>query len=111
MPQSRLCHNIYTGIFPIPSWSPLKGLTLGKHTTEWLKTNLKRAIRTRYFFREKSLKDLKTQHNLIKTRIDRIYDDKLDGVIDNSTYFVKREQYLKEQSFVLEQINKETYDR
>ena len=37
-------------------------------------------------------------------RIDQVYDDKLDGIIDETTYHRKREQYLAERAALENQV-------
>lgn len=86
----------------------LSNLSLGYHTTEWLKRKLKEFHQEEIEFRENALQDLNVRHNLVKKRLDQLYDDKLDGVIDDSVYSRKREQYLKEQTDILERIKSHT---
>lgn len=86
----------------------LSNLSLGYHTTEWLKRKLKESHQEEIEFRENALQDLNVRHNLVKKRLDQLYDDKLDDVIDDSVYSRKREQYLKEQTDILERIKSHT---
>ena len=48
-----------------------------------------------------SISELNRQEKLIQTRLDTIYDDKLDGVIDSATYERKSPEYRKQLEDVL----------
>ncbi|MBI4137087.1 recombinase family protein [Candidatus Roizmanbacteria bacterium] len=86
----------------------LSTLSLGKHTTEWLKNKLKESHQDEVRFREDNLTVLNNNLTQVRTRLDRVYDDKIDGVIDEDTYHRKREQYLSERADVENQIQRHT---
>lgn len=75
----------------------LTGLQLGPNTVEWLKNKLKESHQDEVSFREKAISDLNLRLYKIRNRLDEMYNDKLDGVIDGKTYFSKRATSIKEQ--------------
>ena len=84
----------------------LKTIKLGSNTTEWLKKKLKESHSEEIQFREQQLRN--SNHTLIhvRSRIDKIYEDKLDNVIDEETYHRKREQFLNEKEDIETQIKR-----
>ena len=84
--------------------STLQSLSLGQNTTEWLKEKLRESHQEEIKFREQSLLNLNNTLAQVRNRLDKVYDDKLDGEIDEDTYHRKREQLLEEQSLLLSQI-------
>lgn len=84
----------------------LKRISLGTHTTEWLKKKLKESHADEILFREQQLRSLNATHLQVRNRLDRIYDDKLDNVIDEETFHRKREQYLTEKTDIENQIKR-----
>ncbi len=74
----------------------LSSISLGPNTTEWLKNKLKESHQEEITFRESALNALNNNLIQVRNRLDKVYDDKIDGVIDEETYHRKREQYLKE---------------
>lgn len=86
----------------------LSKINLGTETTKWLKARLKENHKEEIQFRNTSLDALNQRQKLVQEHLDKVYDDKIDGVIDEGTYNRKREQYLIEQSLVLDQIEKHT---
>ncbi len=76
----------------------LSTLSLGEKTTEWLKNKLKESHKDEVEFRNNAVRELRTSLNRVTKWLDEIYDDKLDGEIDETTYHRKREQYLSERS-------------
>ncbi len=76
--------------------SLLSGLSLGPNTTEWLKNKLRESHQEEITFRESALNALNNNLIQVRNRLDKVYDDKIDGVIDEETYHRKRQQYLLE---------------
>lgn len=81
-------------------------LSLGVNTTEWLKNKLKESHQDEVGFRQNNLTSLNTSLNMVLKRLDQVYDDKLDGLIDEATYHRKREQYLAEKADLEDQRKK-----
>ena len=84
--------------------STLNGLRLGPNTVEWLKGKLKEGHQDEKDFRDKAVASLNSTLTQVTNRLDRIYDDKLDGIIDETTYFKKRKEYLDERATLETQI-------
>ncbi len=86
----------------------LKTLSLGPNTTEWLKSKLKESHQDEVKFREDALRNLNNTFGQTRNRLDKVYDDKLDGFIDEETYHRKREELLGQQADITDQIKKHT---
>jgi hypothetical protein len=67
-----------------------------KRLMEWIHKALKDSHQDEIAYREACLNELKRRHNLILNRLDRLYDDKLDGKISEEFYERKFRQYSKE---------------
>ncbi len=76
----------------------LSTISLGVNTTEWIKNKLKESHQEEIEFRNKSYESLGVRLKKATKRLDDVYDDKLDGVIDESTYHRKRTEYLLEKA-------------
>ena len=83
-------------------------LSLGTNTTQWLKDKLKESHQDEVKFREDSLRSLNNTFGQVRNRLDKIYDDKLDGLIDEETYHRKREELLTQQADLTNQIKLHT---
>ncbi len=81
-------------------------LHLDTDTTEMLKQKLKENHFFQIQFREKALSDINNRLIQVQSNLDQIYDDKLDGVIDEQTFQRKRAQYLAEQKKLDDQVEK-----
>jgi len=86
--------------------SILGSLSLGPNTTEWLKNKLKESHQEEITFRENALTALNNNLIQARTRLDKVYDDKVDGVIDEETYHRKRQQYLQELENLKDEIKR-----
>jgi hypothetical protein len=53
---------------------------------EWIHKALKDSHKDEIDYREACLNELKRRYNLILNRLDRLYDDKLDGKISEEFY-------------------------
>ena len=84
----------------------LSTLSLGVNTTEWLKNKLKESHQDEIEFRQKNLSSINICLNTVLKRLDQVYDDKLDSLIDEATYHRKREQYLAEKADLEDQRKK-----
>lgn len=62
-------------------------------------------------FHSESLRTLRTEQDKIQRRIGQIYDDKLDGVIDEKMYLEKIREYKARQGEIIEEMKRhETAD-
>jgi hypothetical protein len=67
-----------------------------KRLMEWIRKALKDSHKDEIAYRETCLNELKRRHEVILKRLDRLYDDKLDGKISEDFYERKFKQYSKE---------------
>jgi len=67
-----------------------------KRLMEWVHKALKDSHKDEIAYREACLNELKKRHSLIIQRLDKLYDDKLDGKISEEFYERKFKQYSKE---------------
>ena len=87
----------------------LKGLEIKSHRlAEWLKKALKESHKDEISFHSVSVGDLNKQHDLIKQRLDKLYDEKLDGKITEEFYQKKFKQYSGELKTADQAIGKHT---
>ncbi|MBU6389577.1 recombinase family protein [Patescibacteria group bacterium] len=70
----------------------------------WISKALKESHREELAYYQGSLDELKERHDTLQRRIERIYEDKLDGIIDRDTYQRKFQEYTAERQRVLEKI-------
>ncbi len=63
---------------------------------EWLKKALKESHKDEIAFHSSSVGEVNKQHDLIKQRLDKLYDEKLDGKITEEFYNRKFKQYSDE---------------
>jgi len=63
---------------------------------EWIKKALKESHKDEITYHSASVEEISKQHNLLKSRLDRLYDDKLDGKISEEFYQQKFKQYTNE---------------
>lgn len=71
---------------------------------EWVRKALKESHLDQTAYRENALKELNQRHEHIRQRLDKLYDDKLDGIIENETYERKYKQYKTEAETLLEKM-------
>jgi DNA invertase Pin-like site-specific DNA recombinase len=67
-----------------------------KRLMEWIHKALKDSHKDEIAYREACLNELKRRYEMILNRLDRLYDDKLDGKISEEFYERKFKQYSKE---------------
>src|SRR3989344_3077161 len=67
-----------------------------KRLAEWIRKALKESHKDEINYHSASVGELGKQHELLKQRLDRLYDDKLDGKITPEFYQKKFKQYSEE---------------
>ena len=72
----------------------------------WVQTALKESHGEEIEFREKATGELERRYQVATQRLDKIYDDKIDGKISEDFYQKKYEQYKLEQEEVMDSLNK-----
>lgn len=76
--------------------------------SEWIKKALKESHKDEIAYHSTSVGEISKQHDTIKARIDKLYDEKLDGKITEAFYQQKFKQYSEELTAVDKSINKHT---
>lgn len=76
--------------------------------TEWIKKALKESHKDEIAYHSTSVGEINKQHEIIKQRIDKLYDDKLDGKITEDFYQRKFNQYSDELKTADRSINNHT---
>lgn len=74
---------------------------------EWVQDALKKDHEEEITLRENAVRELERQYAMASQRLDRLYDDKIDGKISNDFYEKKFAQYKKEQEDLLDNLNKQ----
>ena len=72
----------------------------------WIQEALKEGHADEIAFREKASAELERQYQTATQRIDKLYDDKIDGRISSEFYDKKLQQYKQEQNNVLDSLNR-----
>ncbi|MBI3335517.1 MAG: hypothetical protein HY001_03405, partial [Candidatus Portnoybacteria bacterium] len=72
----------------------------------WVQEALKESHAGEIAFREKSSAELERRYQTATQRIDKLYDDKIDGRISHDFYDKKLQQYKKEQEETLDSLNR-----
>lgn len=72
----------------------------------WIQEGLKEGHADEIAFREKASAELERQYQIATQRIDKLYDDKIDGRISAEFYDKKLGQYKKEQEETLDSLNR-----
>lgn len=75
---------------------------------DWIKKALKESHKDKIEFHNSSIEALEQRLAQIQNRLDRIYDDKLDGRINEDFYQRKLNQFSQEKDNVLNSIKKHT---
>jgi site-specific DNA recombinase len=68
---------------------------------DWLRLALKESGKDMSEYHEATIKDLNQQYERVQQRMERLYDDKLDGKVDEGFYQRKFKQYSDEKDAVL----------
>lgn len=77
-----------------------------EHIVNWLREALRQSHKDEIKYYESSVGALNKNLGIIQNRIDRIYDEKLDGAIDKDTYDRRFYEYSSERQRLLQEINK-----
>lgn len=74
---------------------------------EWIHALLQEKYHDDIERQQNSKEELQRMADTLKKRLDRIYEDRLDGIIDEEMYRAKRLQYQKEKEAIEAKINSE----
>ena len=72
----------------------------------WLKEALKESHKDEKEYHDKQIENLQKQYTKYNDRLDRLYEDKLDGIITKEYYEEKSKTWLREQSNIFSTIEK-----
>ncbi len=84
----------------------LLGFRINSEIAEWIVTALKESRRDEKAFKETELKRLGTRHENLQQRLDKAYEDRLDGVIDERYWADVSNRMRSEQNQIQAQIDK-----
>ncbi len=73
---------------------------------EWVKSALKETHKDKIEFHSSAIKELEQRLNQLQNRLDKIYDDKLDGKISEEFYERKFKQFSEEREDIIDSIKK-----
>lgn len=89
-----------------PIYKDLQGLEMPADKIDELTLELKKIAESESGFYKHSVGALQTEHQLLKDRLDKMYEDKLDGRITQDEYDEKLKSYKARQADLLEEIGK-----
>ena len=78
-----------------------------KRLIEWVQDALKEDHSEEITLRENAIRELERQYAMASQRLDKLYDDKIDGKISTEFYEKKFAQYKKEQENLLDNLSKQ----
>ena len=81
-------------------------IALSDEQIETITQYLKEIHQSESLFHRDSLKALRTEQDKLQRRIGQIYDDKLDGLIDEKMYLEKVRKYKSRQTEILEEMKR-----
>jgi site-specific DNA recombinase len=76
--------------------------------TEWLRKALRESHQDAIIFRESSMAELQKQLERVSRKLDALYDDKLEGVIDKVMYERKFAQFTVEKADIVKCIERQS---
>lgn len=76
---------------------------------EWVRKALKETHKDKIEFHNTSIRELEQRLRQTQNRLDRLYDDKLDGTIDEKFYKLKFRQFSEEKEAVLNSMKKHSH--
>lgn len=74
----------------------IQAVTLDDKHIEYIKTGLKESLADKIKFSEERITSLQSQHKKIKIRLDNLYVDKLDGIVDNDFWLEKKQEWTNQ---------------
>ncbi len=87
----------------------LKGLEVrNERLQDWIRKALKEKHKDEISYHSTSVAEFNKQHDLLKARLDRLYDDKLDGKISEDDYERRFKRYSDELLAIDDRIKKQS---
>lgn len=82
----------------------LKGMQLDDEAADWIVTALKESSRNEGLYRQSELMRLKRLSKSHQTRLDKAYEDRLDGIIDEKYWIELSKRWRAEQATISDRI-------
>jgi site-specific DNA recombinase len=79
----------------------VRAVQIEPHVAEWIKEALRSSLQEEKDFRERELERLKRRYDNLQSRIDKAYEDRVDGLIDQSYWAEVSAKWREEQNKVL----------
>lgn len=83
---------------------PLKRLKMTNERLEWILEELRKSHEDEKYFHEKEVKRLQDESEAINRKVDKLYEDKISGVIQDQFWKRKYEEYIRKQNRIDEKI-------
>ena len=84
----------------------VKKVKIDSNILNWLKEALKESHKDEKEYHNNQIENLQKQYTKYNNRLDRLYEDKLDGIITKEFFEEKSKLWLKEQQDILSSIEK-----
>lgn len=82
----------------------LKEMTIPQKTLEYLKIEMNKSHENKKLFHENAMANLKREHAKIQTKVETMYEDRLEGRITPETYDTKVQEMKQKQVDILKQM-------
>ncbi len=82
----------------------LKAITFSEDTLGWVRRALRESHSDEKEFHDEAITRLQRDHRRVQDRIDRMYEDKLDGRIDNAFFDAKATEMRAEQARIMRDV-------
>ena len=82
----------------------LKGLVFDDEVMDWVVDALHQSHADQKQFREESIARLQAEQTRIQARLDKLYEDRIDGFIEPAFFERKQQEWMQSQARVTEQI-------
>jgi len=82
----------------------LKSLEFDDEVLQWVRTALQESHKDEQTYHNEQTNLLQKEYQRLQGRIDKMYDDKLDGLVSAEMFSRKHEEYRKEQADILRSI-------
>jgi site-specific DNA recombinase len=83
----------------------IKGIHISDEIKDWIIKALRESHKEEKSYHDRIIKGLQSEYNQIQDRIDKAYEDKLDGKIPEDLFLRSMNRWRKEQDRILYQIN------
>ncbi len=74
----------------------VKAVTLDDKHLDYIKTGLKESLADKIKYSEERIESLQSQHKRLKDRLNKLYIDKLDGIVDNDFWLEKKQEWTNQ---------------